>query len=79
MNKKVELMAPLKNYKSLNAVLTKTDAIYFGIESLNMRMYSDNFKLKDLNEIVKVCHDNNLKAYLTINVVIYENEFDILQ
>lgn len=79
MNKKVELMAPLKNYKSLNAVLTKTDAIYFGIESLNMRMYSDNFKLKDLNEVVKVCHDNNLKAYLTTNVVIYENEFDILQ
>lgn len=79
MNKKVELMAPLKNYKSLNAVLTKTDAIYFGVESLNMRMYSDNFKLEDLTEIVKICHDSNIKAYLTTNVIIYENEFDLLQ
>jgi collagenase-like PrtC family protease len=42
-NKKVELMAPLKNYKSLNAVVGKADAIYFGIEAFNMRMFSDNF------------------------------------
>ena len=79
MNKKVELMAPLKNFKSLNAILNKTDAVYFGIESLNMRMYSDNFKLEDLTEIVKICHDSNIKAYLTTNVIIYENEFDLLQ
>lgn len=75
---KVELMAPLKNYKSLNAVLGKTDAVYFGVESFNMRMYSDNFKLEDLNNIVKTCHDNNCYSYLTTNIVIYENEFPLL-
>ncbi len=79
MNKKVELMAPLKNFKSLNAILDKTNAVYFGIESLNMRMYSDNFKLEDLNKIVKLCHDNNIRAYLTTNVIIYENEFEMLE
>jgi len=78
MNKKVELMAPLKNFKSLNAILNITDAVYFGIESLNMRMYSDNFKLEDLNEIVKICHDNNIRAYLTTNVIIYDYEFELL-
>ncbi len=76
--KKVELMVPLKNYKSLNAVLGKADAVYFGIESFNMRMYSDNFKLQDLNNIVKTCHNNSTHAYLTTNVVIYENEFPLL-
>jgi len=76
--KRVELMAPLKNYKSLSAVLGKADAVYFGVESFNMRMYSDNFKLQDLNNIVKTCHDNNTHAYLTTNVVIYENEFPLL-
>ncbi|MFX0003146.1 MAG: peptidase U32 family protein [Candidatus Hodarchaeota archaeon] len=76
--KRVELMAPLKNYKSLNAVLGKADAVYFGVESFNMRMYSDNFKLQDLNDIVKTCHDNNIHAYLTTNVVIYENELLLL-
>ena len=78
MNKKVELMAPLKNFKSLNAILNITDAVYFGIESLNMRMYSDNFKLEDLNEIVKICHANNVRAYLTTNVIIYDYEFELL-
>ncbi|TFG30458.1 MAG: U32 family peptidase [Promethearchaeota archaeon] len=78
MHKKVELMAPLKNYTSLNAVLSNTDAVYFGVESLNMRMYSDNFKLEDLNNIVRICHDNNIKAYLTTNIIIYENEFSLL-
>ena len=78
MNEKVELMAPLKNLKSLNAVLSNTNAVYFGIESLNMRMYSDNFKLEELNNIVKICHDNNIKAYLTTNIIIYENEFALL-
>ncbi len=76
--KRVELMAPLKNYKSLNAVLGKADAVYFGVESFNMRMYSDNFKLEELNNIVKTCHDHNINTYLTTNVVIYENEFPLL-
>jgi len=76
--KEVELLAPLKNYKSLEAVLGKAEAVYFGVESFNMRMYSDNFKLEELSEIVKRCHDNNLKAYLTTNIVIYDNEFNLL-
>ncbi|MFX1457316.1 MAG: peptidase U32 family protein [Promethearchaeota archaeon] len=71
-------MSPLKNLKSLNAVIDKADAVYFGVESFNMRMYSDNFKLNELNEIVRKCHDNNIRAYLTTNIVIYENEFPLL-
>ena len=77
-NKKVELMAPLKNHKSLNAVIGKADAVYFGIEAFNMRMFSDNFRLEDLNNIVKKCHNNNIKAYMTTNIIMYENEFDLL-
>ncbi|MEJ2252323.1 MAG: U32 family peptidase, partial [Candidatus Lokiarchaeota archaeon] len=75
---KVELLAPLKNNKSLNAVLNIADAVYFGVEDLNMRAFSDNFKLKDLQSIVNICHNNNIKVYLTTNVVVYENEFPII-
>jgi putative protease len=77
-NKRVELMTPLKNYKSLSAVLGKADAVYFGIESFNMRMYSDNFKLDELNKITESCRNSNIQAYLTTNVIIYENEFQLL-
>ena len=64
-NKKVELMAPLKNFKSLNAVVGKADAVYFGIEAFNMRMFSDNFRLEELNNIVKKCHNNNICDHAT--------------
>jgi len=77
--KKVELMAPLKNFKSLNAALNNADAVYFGVESLNMRMFSDNFKLANLKKIVSTCHQNNVKAYLTTNVIIYENEIELTE
>lgn len=77
-NNNVELMAPLKNLQSLNAVIPYADAIYFGVESFNMRIFSDNIKLRDLGKLVKTCHDNNIKAYLTTNIIIYENEFKIL-
>ena len=76
--KKVELLAPLKNFKSLNAVLENADSVYFGLEGLNMRMFSDNFKQEELVKICKTCHDSGIKAYLTTNVIIYENEFDLL-
>ena len=76
--KKVELLAPLKNYQSLNAILGNADAVYFGVEGLNMRMFSDNFKQDELDKICKICHDNGIKTYLTTNVIIYENEFDML-
>lgn len=75
---KVELMAPLKNQQSLNAVIGKADAVYFGLEGFNMRMFSDNIKLKNLKDLVKLCHKNSIKAYLTTNIIIYENEFSLL-
>lgn len=75
---KVELMAPLKNLKSLNAVIPYADAVYFGVESFNMRMFSDNIQLHNLSEVTKICHKNNIKAYLTTNIIIYENEFEVL-
>lgn len=77
--KKVELMAPLKNLQSLNAVLPFADAVYFGVEALNMRIFSDNIKLEEVAKVVKTCHDRDVKAYLTTNVIIYENEFDLLK
>jgi putative protease len=76
--KKPELMAPAKNWKSLKAMKGNADAVYFGVEILNMRMLADNFKLDDLGNVVKFCHENKLRTYLTTNVIIYENEISLL-
>jgi len=54
------------------------DAVYFGVEILNMRMLADNFKLDDLGNVVKYCRENKLRTYLTTNIIIYENEISLL-
>ena len=70
--KDIEIMSPAGSYESLIAAIQGgADSIYFGVEQLNMRAgSSNNFTLDDLKEIVSICRKNNLKSYLTINVVV---------
>ncbi len=72
----IELMAPAGSYESLMAAIQGgANAIYFGIEQLNMRARSSaNFTKEDLPEIVRIGKENKLKVYLTINTVIYNHE-----
>ena len=51
------------------------DSVYFGIGQLNMRSASAaNFTPDDLARIVAIAHEAGLKAYLTVNTVVYEEE-----
>jgi putative protease len=75
-----EIMAPAGSYESLmGAIQGGADSIYFGIEGLNMRAKSsNNFTIDDLHEIARICKENNLKSYLTVNTVIYDNDMNLL-
>ena len=56
MNRKdFEIMAPVGSYESLAAALSAgADAVYFGIEGLNMRSRSSaNFTTEDMRRIVE--------------------------
>ncbi len=79
--KKVELMSPAGSYESLQAALQGgADAIYFGIEQLNMRARStNNFSLNDLSEIHKICSQKKVKTYLTLNTVIYDHDVSLMK
>jgi len=79
MNRKdIEIMAPAGSYESLMAAIQGgADSVYFGVEQLNMRAASsNNFTLDDLKNIVSICKKNNLKTYLTLNVVVYDHEIE---
>jgi len=78
--KDFEIMAPVGSYESLMAAIQGgADSVYFGIEKMNMRAHSsNNFTFNDLNKIVSICNENNVKAYLTVNTVIYNNEISLL-
>jgi putative protease len=74
----IEIMAPAGSYESLMAAIQGgADSVYFGVGQLNMRAgSSNNFTLEDLKNIVSICRKNNLRSYLTLNVVVYDQEID---
>lgn len=76
-----EIMAPVGSYESLMAAIESgANSVYFGIENLNMRSRSaSNFTTDDLREIVKICKENNIKSYLTVNTVIYNDDLDMMR
>lgn len=76
----IEIMAPCGSYEALHAAINAgADSIYFGVGQLNMRSASAaNFTLDDLAKIVAIAHQHNVKAYLTVNTVVYEEEIDVL-
>ena len=79
MNRKdFEIMAPVGSYESLySAINAGADAIYFGVEGLNMRSRSSvNFTLEDLHEISRICDGHGVKSYLTVNTIIYDEDMD---
>jgi putative protease len=74
-------MAPAGSYESLTAAIQGgADSIYFGIEGLNMRAKSsNNFTIADLHNIARICRENNLKSYLTVNTIIYNNDMTLMR
>jgi len=72
----IEIMAPVGSYEALAAAIQAgADSVYFGIGHLNMRSASAaNFTPDDLARIVAIAHEAGLKAYLTVNTVVYEEE-----
>lgn len=79
--KDFEIMAPVGSRESLAAALNSgADAIYFGIEGLNMRSRSSaNFTADDMADIAATCAAQGVKTYLTVNTVIYDSDMDTMR
>lgn len=78
---KMELMAPAGSYEALAAaVKAGANSVYFGVEQLNMRTKSThNFTMEDLPEIARVCKENGLKSYLTLNTIVYDHDVSLMK
>jgi U32 family peptidase len=74
--KKIEIMAPAGSFESLAAAIKAgADSVYFGVGKLNMRSRATvNFQISDLSKIVRLCKRVNVKTYLTLNIVVYDEE-----
>ncbi|MGI6718691.1 MAG: peptidase U32 family protein [Bacteroidales bacterium] len=79
MENKIEIMSPVGSWEALAAAIqAKAGSVYFGIDKLNMRSRSSshNFTLDDLSKISEICKKNNVKTYLALNIVVYDNEIE---
>mgnify|MGYP003804819817 FL=1 len=74
-------MAPAGNFECLMAAIQGgADSVYFGIGELNMRSHSaNNFAPEDLEKVCNICDENDIKSYLTLNIVLYDEELESMR
>jgi len=74
----IELLAPAGSYEALHtAIHAGCDAVYFGVSGYNMRANtSEAFSIEDLREIARICHEKQIKCYLALNTLVYDEGLD---
>ncbi len=79
--KAIELLAPAGSFDSLQAAINAgAQAIYFGVEQLNMRTRSaGTFSINDIKEVSSICKANGIRSYITLNTVMYEHDMQLLK
>ena len=76
--RQLEIMAPAGNFECLQAAIQGgADSVYFGIGRLNMRSHSaNNFAPEDLAEVCRICRENGVRSYLTLNITLYDEDLE---
>lgn len=79
--KELEIMAPAGNFECLHAAIQGgADSVYFGVGQLNMRSHSaNNFAPEDLPDVVRICREAGVKSYLTLNIVLYQEDLPAMR
>ena len=74
---KVEVLSPVGNSEMLlAAVRSGADAVYLGLENFNARRNAENFTIESLKEAVAFCHIRGVKVYLTLNIMLKDDEIE---
>lgn len=72
---KIELLLPAGNFDCLKAAVENgADAVYFGIRNFNARRRADNFSIEEAKKAIDYCHQNGVRAYCTLNILIKNSE-----
>ena len=72
-----ELLSPAGDMECIKAAVANgADAVFFGLSRFNARMRAENFTLEDLPGVVDFVHTRGVKAYVTLNVLIFTDELD---
>ena len=78
--KQIEILAPAGGFDSvIAAVRSGADAVYVGGKSFSARASAQNFDFEQLRDAVRYCHIHGVKLYLTINTIVFDDEFEDLK
>lgn len=74
----IEILAPAGSFDSLSAALNAgCDSVFLGIADFNMRASAaNNFTIEDLPKVVEKCHKKNVKVYVTVNTLLFDDEIE---
>lgn len=76
--RKPELLAPAGNVDAFYAAIKAgCDAIYIGGYSFGARNFASNFSDEEIIKCINYAHLYNVKLYITVNTIIYENEVEM--
>ena len=77
---RIEILAPAGGFDSvISAVRSGADAVYLGEKSFSARASAQNFDDDELKKAVAYCHIHGVKVYVTINTLIFDDEFEKLK
>ena len=75
-----ELLAPAGDLEKLKyAVIYGADAVYFGGHVGSLRTGAGNLSVPEIDEGVKYCHEHGVKAYLAVNILAHDSDFEALR
>ena len=75
--KKVELLAPVGSFSKLHTALHfGADAVYFGGKEFSLRAFANNFSNEEIKEAIDLIHNQNKKAYITLNIFAKDSDFE---
>jgi len=79
MRSKLELLAPAGDLERLKiALMYGADAVYIGGPMLNLRANAINFTIDDIKEGVNFAHSLKKRVYVTVNIVLHNEELEEL-
>ena len=71
----IEILAPAGGFDSvIAAVRSGADAVYVGAKRFSARASAHNFDDNELRECVRYCHQRDVKVYLALNTVLFDDE-----
>jgi putative protease len=75
MSRKIELLAPGGDVEAIKAaIVAGANAVYCGLDTFNARNRAANLSYDDLMGILRLAHKYDCEVFLTLNVVILEQE-----